>query len=185
MPLARLAGLGMIAALPWALACGGRSDSPTAPPEPQPEQTRPSLNLTSGEYLLGIELATSGTVRCENGICISLTVCLGGSTRARTHVNVMVDRQQDEITVRALDPPGTFRMALRAAGAAVSGTASGSATGADGLRVSVSGGSNGSATVVGTAAVETALAGSLDGALTIGNSNCSNDGHVWTLAKRS
>lgn len=185
MPLARLAALGMVAALPWALACGGRSDSPTAPPQPQPEQNPASLNLTSGEYLLGIELSTSGTLRCENGICISMTLCVGGSTRARTDVRVMVDRQQEEITVRALDPPGTFRMALRAAGAAVSGTASGSATGADGLRVSVSGGSSGPAAVVGTAAVATALAGTLHGALTIGSSNCSNDGHVWTLAKRS
>ena len=182
MPLARLAAFGIIVALPWTIGCGG-SKSPTAPAQPQSEQNSPTLNLASGEYLLGIELSTSGTVRCDNGICVSLTLCLAGSTQARTDVRVMVDRQQDEITVRAMDPQGTLRMALRAAGATVSGTASGSATGADGLRVSVSGGAGGPAAVVGSAAVATALAGSLDGALTIGTSNCSNNGHVWTLRR--
>jgi hypothetical protein len=174
----------MLAGLPWAIACGGRADSPTAPPQLRPEQNPASLHLNSGEYLLGIELSTSGTARCENGICVSLSLCLGGSTLARTDVRVMIDRQQDDITVRALDPPATFRMALRATGAAVSGTASGSATGTDGLHVSI-GGSSGAAAVAGTAAVVTALAGTLDGALTIGASNCSNNAHVWTLAKRS
>jgi len=95
----------------------------------------------------------------------------------------MVDREQDEIAVRALDPPGTFQMALHASGAAVSGTASGVATGADGVRVSV-GTSSGAAAVVGSAAMGKPLAGSLDGAVAIGTSNCSNNGHSWTLARR-
>ena len=184
MSLCQLTALGIVAALPWAVGCGGPSQSPTAPAQPPPQQNPASVNLTSGEYLLGIELSTSGTVRCENGICISISLCIGGSTRARTEVRVMVEQQQDDISVRALDPPGTLRMALRAAGAAVSGTASGSATGADGSPVSVSGPA-GPAAVVGTASGDTALAGTLHGGLSIGANHCSNDGHLWTLTKRN
>lgn len=182
MPVARFAAWGMLPALAWGIACG-RADYPTAPPQPQPEPIATSLDLSSGEYMLGIELSTSGVGRCENGFCTSLTLCLAGSTRARADVRVMVDRQQDEIAVRALDPPGTFRMAMRASGAGVSGDASGVATGTDGVRISV-GTSSGAAAIVGSAGIGTALAGSLDGALAIGSSNCSNNGHSWTLAKR-
>lgn len=179
MPVAQLLRGTVLAGSITLTACGGAGPTSPTGPQPQPEPLR--LSLTPGEYLLGIVLSTSGSPRCENGVCVTVSLCLGGSTSAASELRVIVDRQMDDIAVRAADPAASFRMALRANGNTVAGTAAGAATGSNGLRISVGGSPGGEAVVAGSPSPTTAISGSLDGSLSIGGANCSNNGHTWSL----
>src|SRR4051812_38337463 len=85
------------------LSCGGHS-TPTAP-------ASTLLDLAPGTYALTVTLSPSGELTCTNGICTSVTLCVGGdppSVRALTTV-VRLDRSGDAISIRPEDTSDSFR----------------------------------------------------------------------------
>jgi hypothetical protein len=175
MRLAKLAAL----IVPFTfLSCGGHS-TPTAP-------TSALLDLVPGTYLLTVTMSPNGDPTCTNGICTSLTLCIGGgdpaSARPVTSV-VRVDRAADAITIRPEDTSASFRMELKIAAAAVSGTASGQLRDGTG-QLSIGSGEPQSRAAVSGVVLATSVSGKIDGQVGVSGYSCSNNGHTWTLVPR-
>jgi hypothetical protein len=175
MRLAKLAAL----VVPFTfVSCGGRS-SPSAP-------TSALLDLVPGTYALTVTMSPNGDPTCTNGICTSLTLCIGSSDpRSVLAVTtaVRVDRAADAITIRPEDTSASFRMELRIAEAAVSGTASGQFRDGNG-QLSIGSGDPQSRASVSGVVLATSVSGKIDGQVGVSGYSCSNNGHTWTLVSR-
>jgi hypothetical protein len=164
------------------LACG-RNSTPTAP-------TSTVLDLLPGTYALTITMSSSGEPVCNNGLCVSVSLCGGGtgappSVRALTTV-VRLDRSGDAITIHPEDTSASFRMDLRIAANTVSGTASGQFRDPTlQLSLVIAAGQPGQPAAVATGTVlTTSVAGKIDGQVGVGGYSCSNNGHTWTMVPR-
>jgi hypothetical protein len=166
----------LAAGLLLAISCGGSADLPTsAGPVPEPR----AIVLDPGPYVLTLTLSNGGTVTCQNGICISLSLCAGNPSPMTAAVNVTVERVGDVATVRA-EGGASLLLTLTLAPTSVSGTISGSARAGQGVTVGTTG------TLTGRAAPgpTSALSGNMDGQVSMDGASCSNNGHTWTLASR-
>lgn len=161
-------------------ACGARS----TPTRPSPA----TVDLASGSYNLVLTMSTTGDPTCTGVGCSTASLCYGISGAAplvaiSVPAAVRVERVADAVTVRPDDATATFRMDLQIAGTALSGTASGQyRSGATTVRVD-NGTPVGAAVVTGTL-LAPFVSGRLTGAIDIGGTGCSNDGHRWTLTPR-
>lgn len=165
-----------VLALFLAGACGGAtptSPGPAAIPLPR------AIVLASGSYTLALSLSRTGLAVCENGICTSISLCVGTPSIATFTLTVDVERVGDEAIVRVPGAGNTLLLTLRVATESVTGTLSGSARDAGGQMVQASGSITGTAGNGGIA-----VSGNIDGQMAIGNGSCSNNGHVWSLSPR-
>jgi len=164
------------------LACGGRSTA-TAP------TSTTVLDIASGRYAMTVTMSTSGEPVCNNGVCLSVSVCGGAggppSVSALTTV-VRLERSGDAITIRPEDASASLRMDLRIAANMVSGTASGEFRDPVlQLSLVIQAGQSGQSAAVTTGTVlTTSVAGKIDGQVGVGAYSCSNNGHTWTLVPR-
>ena len=167
------------AALVILLAATGCGDN-ALPSSPGAVPTHGSTLLSSGPYTLMVTVSPTGESVCEGGFCRSMSLCFGSPPSAASFAtSVQVDASGNGVMVVADAPGATFRMDLRSAGKALTGTAAGQF--AEGLRqVSVSG----SAAVTGSLGTAGHAAGRMDGQLSTGSYGCSNNGHGWTLTPR-
>jgi hypothetical protein len=166
----------LAAALLLAGSCGG---SPTSPGSPGPVPTPREVTLDSGPYTLAIRFSTTGRSTCQNGICAATSVCSGHPSDTTASFDVAVERSGDTATVRV---PGNASIVLNlaVAPASVTGTISGAATDAQGVRVETSG------MVTGAAPSDPvyAVSGNVEGQMSVAGGSCSNNGHGWSLARR-
>jgi len=170
------------------VACGG--STPTAPTAGGGHSTPPArstgLDIVAGTYVFTVAMSERGEPTCNNGICVSVSLCAGapGPTPASGVTTVVrVERSGDSIEIRPEDATASFRMQLRIAANTVSGTASGQFRDSN-LQLSLVIGA-GQAPAVATGILLTAsVAGKLDGQVSIGGYSCSNNGHSWTLIPR-
>ena len=167
----------LAAAVLLAGSCGG---SPASPSSPGPASTPRAVTLESGPYTLAITLSTTGKPTCQNGICTSISLCIGSPSPATASFDVTLERSGDTATVRVPGDASPLVLQLSVAPASVTGTITGSARDAHGVMVEASG------TVTGAAPTDPALAlsGNVDGQMSVAGSSCSNNGHQWSLAAR-
>jgi hypothetical protein len=162
-------------ALVVANSCGGGSPaSPTRIDAPR------AVLLISGPYTLALTLSTSGISTCQNGFCTSTSLCIGNPTANTTlRFDVDLQRSGDEATIRMPGAGTGLALTLHVDPASVSGTISGSARDASGSSVEASG------TMIGAAPSNTAIAvaGNIDGQMTVSGGSCSNNGHAWSLTR--
>ena len=168
---------GLAAGLLLAASCGG---SPTTPsPVAAPTPTLPAVVLDPGPYALTIALATAGTPTCQNGICVSTSLCTGDASPASAILDVTVERSAETATVRASSGGSPLTLNLTVTSAAVTGTISGSARDAHGVLIQAAG------TIFGAATdPRYAVSGHVDGQVWVASGSCSNNGHTWSLAPR-
>ena len=173
-------GAPLAAGLLIAASCGGSPGSPTGPSSAGPAPTPAAVRLESGPYTLAIGLSTSGAASCQNGICVSTSLCIGSPSRTTASLNVTVERSGETAVVRTSDGPSGLVLNLTVAPAFVTGTISGSARDTQGVAVQTAG------TLIGTAAFHPAhtVAGTVDGQIWIGGGSCSNNGHTGSLGPR-
>ena len=158
-------------------ACGGAtptSPGPAAVPLPR------TIVLGSGAYTLALSLSQTGLPVCENGICNSISLCIGVPSSTPRTWTVDVERDGDRATVRTPGAGNTLVLTLRVAPESVTGTVSGAARDAGGQMVEASGSMIGGAPVNASIAVS----GNIDGQMAAGGGSCSNNGHVWSLSPR-
>lgn len=168
------------------LACGGSPPTaPTATNTP-PAVISTALDLVPGAYTLTIAMSRSGEPTCNNGICVSVSLC-GGSSSApgsgTASTAVRLDRQEDVATIRPQEAAESFRMELRQAGTGLYGTAVGAFRDGTTQTVVVAGSGQSAAGVSGSLLAASA-SGRIDGQVSIGGYGCSNNGHSWTLVPR-
>ena len=168
----------LAAALLLAGSCGGSPTSPSLLPGPVP--TPRAVTLESGAYTLAITFSTTGRPTCQNGICFSSSLCIGNPSNTTASFEVAVERSGDTATVRVPGSASPLILNLAVAPASVTGTISGSARDAQGVMVEASG------TVTGAAPSNAAyaVAGNVDGQMSVAGGSCSNNGHAWSLAPR-
>jgi hypothetical protein len=140
----------------------------------------PAVVLENGSYSLALSLSPTGLPVCENGICNSLSLCVGTPSTATRTFTVDVERDGDQAIVRTPGAGNTLVLTLRVATGSVTGAVSGAARDAGGQMVEASG------SVTGGASNNTAIAaaGNIDGQMAVGDGSCSNNGHVWSLSRR-
>jgi len=167
----------LAAAFLLAGSCGG---SPTSPSPPGPDPTPRAVTIESGSYTLAITLSTIGRPTCQNGICTSSSLCIGNPSNTTASFNAAVERSGDTATVRVPGSASPLILNLAVAPTSVTGTISGSARDAQGVMVEASG------TVTGAAPSNAAyaVAGNVDGEMSVAGGSCSNNGHAWSLAPR-
>jgi hypothetical protein len=165
----------LAAALLIAGSCGG---SPTSPSQAGPVPTPRAVTLDRGPYTLAIMFSTTGLPNCQNGVCSSVSVCIGSPSTTTASFDVELERSGDTATVRVPGGASSLVLNLAVASASVTGTISGSARDAQGVMVGVSG------TVTGAAPSNAAYAvsGNVDGQMSVASGSCSNNGHAWSLA---
>ena len=164
-------------ALVVANSCGGGSPTSPARIDTSP---RPVL-LISGPYTLALTLSTTGIATCQNGFCTSTSLCIGNPTANTTsRFDVDLQRSGDEATVRVPGAGSGLALTLRVGSESVSGTISGSARDGSGSSVEASG------TIIGAAPPNAAfaVAGNIDGQMSVSGGSCSNKGHAWSLTSR-
>jgi hypothetical protein len=164
-------------ALVLAESCGGSSTAPspaTTVPVPRP------VVLGSGAYTLAVTLSTTGLPVCQNGICFSRSICANTPPSRTAVFNVDLERAGDTATVRVPGAPFPLVLSLLVAPTSVVGMISGSARDASGVLVDIAG------TVTGAAASDAAVAvaGNIDGQISMPDGGCSNNGHTWSLTPR-
>jgi hypothetical protein len=167
----------LAAALVITGSCGG---SPTAPalntdvPSPRP------VVLPAGAYTLAIRLSTTGLPVCQNGFCTSNSLCFAKPASMTASFSVDLERNGDRATVRVPGTASALVLDLQLAPTSVTGTIAGAAPDANGVPIEVSG------TVTGARPLDTAtaVAGNIDGQMSVPDGGCSNNGHAWSLTPR-
>ncbi len=165
-------------ALVVAGSCGGSPVSPGQIPATVPIP-RPVV-LGSGPYTLSLTLSTTGIPVCQNGFCTSISLCIDNPGSTTTSFDVDLDRSGDTATVGVPGSASPLVLSLRVATASVTGTIAGSARDANGRLIDVSGSVSGAAPP--NAAI--AVAGNIDGQMSVAGGSCSNNGHAWSLTPR-
>jgi hypothetical protein len=167
----------LAAALVIAGSCGGSPTAPALNTEVPP--LRP-LVLPSGSYTLAITLSTTGLPVCHNGICSSTSLCFNNPASMTASFNVELQRAGDTATVRISGAASTLVLNLQLAQTSVTGAIAGAAPDANGVAIEVSG------TITGARPLNTttAVAGNIDGQLSVPGGGCSNNGHAWSLTPR-
>jgi hypothetical protein len=165
-----------------ALVVTGSCGAPTAPAM-STSTTAPAVRqvvLAGGPYSLALTLSRTGLPVCQNGFCTSLSLCIGNPAITTASFNVDVERDGDAATVRVPGGATSMVLSLQVTSASVTGTIAGSAQDANGMLVDVSGAVSGAAPS--NAAV--AVAGNIDGQMSVAGDGCSNNGHGWSLTPR-
>jgi hypothetical protein len=136
--------------------------------------------LGGGPYILAITLSTSGIPVCQNGVCRSVSLCINRPASTTASFNVDLERAEDTATVRIPGSAPSLVLNLHVAQTSVDGAIAGSARDANGILIDVSG------TVTGAAPsnAAVAVAGNIDGQMSVPGGSCSNNGHVWSLTPR-
>jgi hypothetical protein len=136
------------------------------------------VSLEPGSYSLTITPATSGVPTCDgNGICTSITFCIGTPSTGPARFDVQVDRIGDDAKITIGGQ--SLALLLHTAVVPATGTISGAARDARGLVVAAAG------TLVGSGSSSPAIAasGTIDGQVSVDGGGCSNNGHTWSLSR--
>jgi hypothetical protein len=167
----------MAVAVVLAGSCGG--SSPTAPGSGAAPQPR-VISLPAGPYTLAISLSQSGIPVCQNGVCTSTSLCSGSPVTTTSQFDVTVERSGDDATAGVPGNGTQLLLTLRVASTSVTGSIAGGATDAAGSQVLATGAVTGAAPGDPTIAV----AGNIDGQVSVPGGGCSNNGHTWSLRAR-
>ena len=163
-----------------AVSCGG---SPTMPSSPEPPPIPPprAVTLNSGPYVLAIGMSTNGTTTCQNGICITVTFCVGVAEPVNAVFDAHVDRSGDIATVTVPGDAASLMLTLQVVGnQAVTGTVNGSARDSRGVAIDARGSLTGAA----PANQAIAVSGNIDGSVSGSGGGCSSNSHTWSLTPR-
>ena len=167
----------LAAAVLVAASCGG---SPVSPGPPGPVPTPGAVILESGPYTLAMTLSSTGRPTCQDGICTSISLCIGTPSGTTASFSVAVERSGDRATVGVPGEASSLVLALDVASASVTGTIAGSARDAQGVVVGASGTVSGAA----PSNASRVVSGYMDGQLSVAGGSCSNNGHTWSLTPR-
>jgi len=164
------------AALVFAGSCGGSSPTSPGGAAVQPR----AVSLPAGPYMLTIGLSRTGIPVCQNGVCLSTSVCSGNPVATDSQFNVTLERSGDDATARLAGNGTQLLLALRLASTSVTGSIAGGAIDAAGVQIAATGVVTGAAPGDPTIAVS----GNIDGQVSASGVGCTNNGHTWSLRAR-